>query len=90
MYILKKNQQDIRQLSNHNTKEYWQLINSINKKRDEILIEIETLRDYFMSMNIDDSGSQNVTAPEPSIDQNGVSSEGTAFSIPPSALNDAI
>lgn len=87
---IKKIQQDIRKLSNHNPKDYWRLINSINKKRDETPIEMETLLDYFRTINADDPEDQNVTAPEPTFEQNRGSLEDTALPIPPSALNDPI
>ena len=51
---LQKLQKNIRNMRTNRPKDYWKLINSIDKKHNESPIAMETLVDFFKTLNIND------------------------------------
>ena len=51
---LQKLQNSIRKMRTSKPKDYWKLINSIDKKRDESPISMESLFNFFKTLNIND------------------------------------
>ena len=51
---LQKLQNNIRKMRTSKPKDYWKLINSIDKKRDKSPISMESLFNFFKTLNIND------------------------------------
>ena len=44
-------QDKLRKLKSTNPKDYWKIINSLNKNKDNDIIDIETLYEFFKNLN---------------------------------------
>ena len=62
-------QNKIRQLRTEQPKQYWKLINSIDKKKDNIPISADEMFNFFKSLNSDDD-IQEMNADLPNIQLN--------------------
>ena len=53
----KQMQQKLRNLKHKNPKEFWEILNNIERKEDEPDISIDTLYEYFKNLNINNDGN---------------------------------